>query len=45
VVAGVPGKVKKTLDGGAAEWIADGGEHYVRLSREYLSQGLDGPDG
>jgi carbonic anhydrase/acetyltransferase-like protein (isoleucine patch superfamily) len=40
VVAGVPGKVKKTLEGGAAEWIKDGGEHYVRLSRQYLAEGI-----
>jgi carbonic anhydrase/acetyltransferase-like protein (isoleucine patch superfamily) len=40
VVAGVPAKVKKTLEGGAAEWIKDGGEHYVKLSREYLSEGI-----
>ncbi len=41
VVAGVPGVVKKTLDGSAAEWIAGGGEHYVALSREYLRYGVD----
>ncbi|MDH5589120.1 MAG: gamma carbonic anhydrase family protein [Gemmatimonadota bacterium] len=35
VVAGVPGKVKKTLDGSAARWIERGGAHYVELSREY----------
>jgi hypothetical protein len=40
VVAGVPGKVKKTLDGSAAEWIEGGGAHYVSLSREYLRQGI-----
>ena len=40
VVAGVPGKVKKTLEGSAAEWIKGGGEHYVQLSREYLRQGI-----
>lgn len=40
VVAGVPGKVKKTLEGGAAEWIEDGGEHYVKLSRRYLGEGI-----
>jgi len=46
VVAGVPGKVKKTLEGGAAAWIAKGGRHYVTLSREYLSQGIgDAGDG
>ena len=43
VVAGVPGKVKKTLAGSAAEWIARGGKHYVALSRSYLAQGLGGP--
>jgi carbonic anhydrase/acetyltransferase-like protein (isoleucine patch superfamily) len=40
VVAGVPGIVKKTLEGGAAEWIQDGGQHYVRLSRKYLAEGI-----
>jgi carbonic anhydrase/acetyltransferase-like protein (isoleucine patch superfamily) len=39
LVAGVPGKVKRTLDGDA-EWIRDGGSHYVELSRKYLSQGI-----
>ena len=42
VVAGVPGVVKKTLAGGAADWIKDGGEHYVRLSRKYLAEGIGG---
>lgn len=41
VVAGVPGVVKKTLEGSAAEWIKDGGEHYVRLSRRYMKAGID----
>ena len=40
VVAGVPGKVKKRLEGSAAEWIKGGGAHYVSLSREYLRQGI-----
>jgi carbonic anhydrase/acetyltransferase-like protein (isoleucine patch superfamily) len=40
VVAGVPGKIKKTLEGGAAEWIKGGGSHYVELSRKYLSEGI-----
>lgn len=42
VVAGVPGVVKKTLDGSAAGWIAKGGRHYVALSRAYLAAGLGG---
>lgn len=44
VVAGVPGRVKKTLEGGAAEWIKDGGEHYVQLSRKYLAEGIGGTE-
>lgn len=48
LVAGVPGVVKKTLSGSAAEWIARGGSHYIELSRDYLAQGLgartDGPE-
>ncbi|MEM7418044.1 MAG: gamma carbonic anhydrase family protein [Gemmatimonadota bacterium] len=40
VVAGVPGRVKKTLEGSAAEWIKGGGAHYVELSRSYLSEGI-----
>jgi carbonic anhydrase/acetyltransferase-like protein (isoleucine patch superfamily) len=40
VVAGVPGTVKKSLDGSAAEWIGRGGRHYVALSRTYLADGI-----
>lgn len=40
LVAGVPGVVKKTLEGSAAEWIEGGGEHYVALSRRYLEEGI-----
>lgn len=39
LVAGVPGKVKKTLDGDA-EWIRGGGSHYVELSRKYMAEGI-----
>ena len=45
VVAGVPGRVKKSLEGSAAEWIARGGRHYVELSRQYLSAGIGRPAG
>ncbi|MEJ2202537.1 MAG: gamma carbonic anhydrase family protein [Gemmatimonadota bacterium] len=44
VVAGVPGRVKKTLEGSAAEWIARGGTHYVELSRAYRAMGLGDPE-
>lgn len=40
LVAGVPGVVKKTLEGSAAEWIEGGGDHYVALSRRYLEAGI-----
>jgi carbonic anhydrase/acetyltransferase-like protein (isoleucine patch superfamily) len=40
LVAGVPGRVKKTLEGNAARWIEGGGGHYVELSRSYLDQGV-----
>lgn len=42
VVAGVPGRIRKSLDGSAAEWIARGGRHYVELARAYLAMDLDG---
>lgn len=42
VFAGVPGRVRKTLEGQAADWIARSEEHYVSLSRAYLAEGLDG---
>lgn len=40
LVAGVPGTIKKTLEGNAARWIEGGGRHYVELSREYLREGI-----
>jgi carbonic anhydrase/acetyltransferase-like protein (isoleucine patch superfamily) len=39
LVAGVPGKIKRTLDPDA-DWIRGGGSHYVELSRKYLSEGI-----
>lgn len=40
LVAGAPARVRKTLDGASADWIRDGGRHYVELSREYLALGV-----
>jgi carbonic anhydrase/acetyltransferase-like protein (isoleucine patch superfamily) len=40
LVAGVPARVRKALDGSAAEWVAKGSGHYVELSRRYLDQGI-----
>jgi len=41
VVAGVPGRIRKSLDGSAATWIGRSAEHYVALSRAYLAEGMD----
>ncbi|MBT8337282.1 MAG: gamma carbonic anhydrase family protein [Gemmatimonadetes bacterium] len=40
VIAGVPARLRKSLDGRAAEWIARGGQHYVELGRAYRMAGL-----
>jgi len=40
LVAGVPGAVKKTLEGNAARWVEGGGAHYVELSRAYRAAGI-----
>jgi carbonic anhydrase/acetyltransferase-like protein (isoleucine patch superfamily) len=40
VVAGVPGRVRKSLEGASAEWVGRSSAHYVELSREYLAQGI-----
>jgi carbonic anhydrase/acetyltransferase-like protein (isoleucine patch superfamily) len=40
LVAGVPGRVKKQLDGSAAEWVGRGGRHYVELARSYREDGI-----
>ena len=41
LVAGVPARVRKTLEGSAAEWIRRGSRHYVELSRAYREEGVD----
>ena len=44
LVAGVPGEVKKQLDGSAAEWVARGGRHYIELARTYREQDIREPN-
>lgn len=41
VVAGVPGKVRKTLDGSAAQWIGRSADHYMGLAKAYRAEGVD----
>ena len=38
LVAGVPGRVRKTLEGASARWVEGGGGHYVRLARRYKEE-------
>ena len=40
LVAGVPARVRKKLEGSTAQWIGRSSRHYVELSREYLAQGI-----
>jgi carbonic anhydrase/acetyltransferase-like protein (isoleucine patch superfamily) len=40
LVAGSPARIKKQLEGEAADWVRGSAEHYVELSREYLRQGV-----
>ncbi|HLW47470.1 MAG TPA: gamma carbonic anhydrase family protein [bacterium] len=43
VAAGAPCKVRKPLEGVAAQWIARAGPAYVRLSRRYLHEHAGAP--
>jgi carbonic anhydrase/acetyltransferase-like protein (isoleucine patch superfamily) len=40
VAAGAPARVKKAIDGEAAEWIAISANEYVKLSRSYLAENI-----
>jgi carbonic anhydrase/acetyltransferase-like protein (isoleucine patch superfamily) len=40
LAAGSPAKVKKPLDGAAAQWIDISAAEYVALSRSYMEEGL-----
>jgi carbonic anhydrase/acetyltransferase-like protein (isoleucine patch superfamily) len=43
LAAGVPAKVKKELEGSSAGWVGRSSQHYVELSRQYLSEGIGRP--
>lgn len=43
LVAGVPARVRRELDGAAARWVRDSPQHYVDLSRSYLAEGIGDP--
>jgi carbonic anhydrase/acetyltransferase-like protein (isoleucine patch superfamily) len=44
LVAGVPARVRKQLDGAAARWVRDSPRHYVDLGRAYRSEGIGNED-
>jgi carbonic anhydrase/acetyltransferase-like protein (isoleucine patch superfamily) len=41
LVAGSPAKVRKVLGGESADWLRGSAEHYVELSRSYLSEKIE----
>lgn len=40
LAAGTPARVKKELEGESLRWIRTSAPHYVKLSRDYLEQGI-----
>jgi len=40
MVAGVPARVRKELDGSSSDWLSRSPAHYVKLSRQYLAEGI-----
>ena len=44
LVAGVPARIRKRLEGESAEWIGSSAAHYVARARSYLEQGIGHPD-
>lgn len=43
LVAGVPARIRKTLEGPSARWVERSARHYVDLSRRYLEEEVRGP--
>jgi carbonic anhydrase/acetyltransferase-like protein (isoleucine patch superfamily) len=41
LVAGVPARVRKTLEGESARWVLGSAAHYVDLAEQYCAQGID----
>jgi carbonic anhydrase/acetyltransferase-like protein (isoleucine patch superfamily) len=40
VVAGIPGKVRKELDGASAQWLLRSPPHYQKLAQRYRAEGI-----
>lgn len=43
LVAGVPARIRKALEGESARWIGGSAAHYVEKARKYLEEGLGRP--
>ena len=43
LAAGAPAKVKRALEGSSQTWLDVGADAYVRLTKEYLEQGIGHP--
>lgn len=44
LVAGVPGRIRKELEGESARWVLESAEHYVQLAQHYRTQRIGGAD-
>ncbi len=44
LVAGVPARVRKALEGESAQWIEGSAAHYVAKARRYLEEGIGRPE-
>ena len=40
LAAGAPAKVKRQLEGNSKTWLDVGADAYMRLTKEYLAQGI-----
>jgi carbonic anhydrase/acetyltransferase-like protein (isoleucine patch superfamily) len=43
LVAGVPARIRKALEGESARWVRESADHYVELAAQYLAQGIGVP--
>jgi len=45
LVAGVPARVRKELEGESAQWVKGSASHYVEKARKYLEEGIGRAEG
>lgn len=44
LVAGVPARIRKELEGESARWVSESADHYVELAAQYRAQGIGAPE-